>query len=117
MFYHDKYRNKNVRNSVISIRARYARNELLLLQNVSARVWHCTERPATAVVGSNGLIGHATLQSLHYSHIKIFQWSHKSWSSAEARLTVTPDKMLHSTDGNRMIRIYKCVCNHKDLGF
>ena len=69
----------------ISERATHARNELLLLQNVSARVWQnlvvfssvgirqdffliegpvcgrrrpfqdCTERPAAAVVGSNQL--------------------------------------------------------------
>ena len=69
----------------ISERATHARNELLLLQNVSVRVWEilvafssvvirqdfflmegpvcgrwrpfqdCTERPAAAVVGSNGL--------------------------------------------------------------
>ena len=67
----------------ISEWATHARNELLLLQNVSARVWEnlvvfssvvirqdffnrgscmrpaafqdCTERPAAAVVGSNGL--------------------------------------------------------------
>ena len=67
----------------ISERATQARNELLLLQNVSARVWQnlvafssylpgfflidgpvcgrrrpfqdCTERPAVAGVGSNGL--------------------------------------------------------------
>ena len=65
----------------ISERATHARNELLLLQNVSARVWQnlvafssvvirqvffnrgcgrwqpfqdCTEQPAAAVVGSNG---------------------------------------------------------------
>ena len=70
----------------ISERATHARNELLLLQNESARVWqnlvvfssvvirqdfflidgpvcsrqrpfqNCTERPAAAVVGSNQLI-------------------------------------------------------------
>ena len=59
----------------ISERATHARNELLLLQNVSARVWQnfvafssvvirqdflnrgfCMRRPAAAVVGSNGLL-------------------------------------------------------------
>ena len=58
----------------ISERAPHARNELLLLQNVSARVWQnlvvfssvvirqdfCNRgscmRPAAAVVGSNGLM-------------------------------------------------------------
>ena len=70
----------------ISERTTHARNELLLLQNVSARVWQnlvafslvvirqdffliegpvcgrwrpfqdCTERPAVAIVGSNGLM-------------------------------------------------------------
>ena len=42
IFYHDKYRNKHFRDSVnkkISERATHACNELLLLQNVSARVW------------------------------------------------------------------------------
>ena len=40
IFYHDKYRNKKFRDRVkISKRATHERNKLLLLQNVSARVW------------------------------------------------------------------------------
>ena len=76
----------------ISERATHARNELLLLQNVSARVWQnfvafssvgirqdffiegpvcgrrrpfqdCTERPAAAVVGSNQISKYISLNT------------------------------------------------------
>ena len=40
IFYHDKYGNKNFSMKIkISERATHAHNKLLLLQNVSTRVW------------------------------------------------------------------------------
>ena len=78
IFYHDKYRNTNTKLMKIKIskRATHARNELLLLQNVSARVWQnlvtfssvvihqeffnrgSCMRPAAAVLGLHRAAGH-----------------------------------------------------------